>query len=487
MTRRPEHQARLFFVHPQRLKNLQKTTEPLLVRMLRSRATWSFVATALRAASAALLLPLMLIWLDAYELGAWFVLQAVAALVALLELGFADSIARATGYAWAGARRLLGLGVEAVERPVGEVGGRSEPNRELLADISASARLMYRWLAIVPILLGLIGGFVASKLPQFGGAAVMARIPLGIVFFAGLSLALWNGRWPGLLLGIGRVRESQQILALAWMVYFVVGALALVLGAGLWAFVLGYVGMDLSTRLLSRGAFKQFAGGLPEGHSSENVLNLIWPTAWRTTSVSVGYFLVNASTPLICAATLGLKVTAAYGLSLQIGNLIVVLSSVWVQASVAHLNQLRARGEIREIAMLFARNVRRAIPTFVLLAACLFAFGTPLLHRLDANTALLDPPALAALMLLLLLAMHHSLYATLVITENRNPFVWPALINGAAVCAAAFILTPRFGIAGLLAATGFIPALFSNWWPVLRGIQSLEMHPGAYWNLFFKS
>ncbi len=454
--------------------------------MLRSGATWSFVATALRAASAALLLPLMLIWLDAYELGAWYVLQAVAALVALLELGFSDSIMRATGYAWAGARRLLGLGVETVAPAAGEADGTTEPNRKLLADISASARTLYRWLAVVPLLVGFIGALVAARLPQFGGAAVMARVALGIAFFVGLSLALWNGRWPALLLGIGRVRESQQILAMAWLLYFVVGAVALVLGSGLWAFVLGYVSMDLSSRLLSRRAFKHFAGGLPEGHTTENVLKLIWPTAWRTAAVSVGYFLVNASLPLICAATLGLRVTAAFGLSLQVGNLIVVLSSVWVQASVAQLNQLRARGQSREIVVIFARNVRRAVPTFLLLAAGLLAFGGPLLHLLNANTALLDPPALAALMLILLLAMHHSLYATLVITENQNPFVWPALINGVAVCAAAFFLTPRYGVPGLLAAAGFIPALFANWWPVLRGVQGMGVPPRDYWSLFFK-
>ena len=429
----------------------------------------------------------MLVSLSARELGAWYVLQAFAALVALLELGFSDSIVRAAGYAWAGARRLLALGVEIVERPDALAEGPPDPNLKLLADLSASARMLYRSISLLPLVLGVSGALVAIRLPQFPRSTLTPQIPLCIVFLAGLSLALWNGRWPALLLGIGRVRESQQILAIAWLLYLVIGGSALVLGAGLWAFVLGYVCMDLSTRFLSRRAFLRLSGELPEGVASGTVFRLIWPTAWRTSAVSMGYFMVSASTPMICAATLGLEITGTYGLSLQVGNLVVVLSSVWVQASIAQMNQLRAQGENREIALLFVRNVRRSLPTFIILAVGLLGFGSRFLNILHAKTALLDPPALAALLLILLLAMHHSLYATLVITENRNPFVWPALINGAAVLAMAFWLAPRFGIAGLLAATGVIPALFANWWPVLRGIQGLGMRPGAYWSMFFKS
>jgi ABC-type spermidine/putrescine transport system permease subunit II len=77
--------------------------------------------------------------------------------------------------------------------------------------------------------------------------------------------------------------------------------------------------------------------------------------------------------------------------------------------------------------------------------------------------------------------MHHSLYAELVYSENVNPFVRPALISGVAIIILSVLLTPRFGVWGMLLAGGLVQLCFNNWWPVVRAIQGLGPAGQNYW------
>jgi hypothetical protein len=77
--------------------------------------------------------------------------------------------------------------------------------------------------------------------------------------------------------------------------------------------------------------------------------------------------------------------------------------------------------------------------------------------------------------------MHHSLYAELVYSENVNPFVKPALISGVAIIILSMLLTPRFGVWGMLLASGLVQLCYNNWWPVLRAIRGLGPAGQNYW------
>jgi len=92
---------------------------------------------------------------------------------------------------------------------------------------------------------------------------------------------------------------------------------------------------------------------------------------------------------------------------------------------------------------------------------------------------------LTALTAIQFLEMHHSLYGQLVLTENRNPFLRPALISGGAIAVLSVLLTPRLGIWGMLLSTGFVQACFNNWWPIGRAIRGLDLTVRGYARYFF--
>lgn len=109
-----------------------------------------------------------------------------------------------------------------------------------------------------------------------------------------------------------------------------------------------------------------------------------------------------------------------------------------------------------------------------------------MLNLIGAHTTFLDPPQLALALLVIGLEMHHSLYGTLVISENQNPFVKPALISGVATVLLSLFLTMRIGVWGMLLAQGSVQAAFNNWWTVYRGIRGLGVSPGDYCRTYFR-
>ena len=60
--------------------------------------------------------------------------------------------------------------------------------------------------------------------------------------------------------------------------------------------------------------------------------------------------------------------------------------------------------------------------------------------------------------------MHHSLYAGLVISENQNPFVLPALLSGGATLLLKHPFDAALGSLGNVAQSRVVQGCFNNWW-----------------------
>ena len=457
----------------------------LVQRVSRSAVSWSLIAAGLRFGSALLLLPLILWRIPSDELGLWYVFVSLGALAALLDLGFAHSATRSVGYLWAGSRMLLPFGIADLLIETDPIGGAThrQPNFRMLSSLVVTLRVYYLS----------VGGLLLLLLTTAGGAWIWHKsvdlanaqsIRLAFLAYAiGVSLGLANSVWPSLLAGINAVKEAQQITAACLLAYFCLAVAGLLAGWGMWALVLGTIVSAFAERLIGRTVFYRLVS-LRSGKFDLSMLRVLWRNAWRTAAVGLGAFMVFQANTLMCSAFLDLRTTASYGLSLQAVTLLVGVSDIWVRVKLPAINQLRARGMVERIPAIFRPRIMLALLTFGAGAAVLLLLGRPLLELLNARTQLLPAALLAALLLIQLLEMHHSLYAELVYSENVNPFVKPALISGLAIIILSVLLTPRFGVWGMLLASGLVQLCFNNWWPVLRAIRGLGPAGQNYWRLF---
>jgi O-antigen/teichoic acid export membrane protein len=456
----------------------------LVQRVSRSAVSWSLMAAALRFGSALLLLPLILWRIPPDELGLWYVFVSLGSFAALLDLGFAHTVTRSAGYLWAGSRLLLPFGIADPPIETDRTGGaiHRQPNLPVLSNLVASLRVYYLSVgALVLLLLITVGG--AWIWHKSEGLANAQSIRLAFIAYAiGVSLGLANSLWPSLLAGINAVKEAQQITAACLLACFGLTVAGLLADLGMWALVSGTIVAAFAERLIGRTVFYRLVP-LRSGKFDLSMLRTLWPNAWRTAAVGLGAFMVFQANTLICSAFLDLRTTASYGLSLQAVTLLVGVSDIWVRVRLPAINQLRAQGMVERIPAIFRPRIILALLTFGVGAAVLLLLGRPLLERLNARTQLLPAALLATLLLIQLLEMHHSLYGELVYSENVNPFVKPALISGLAIIIVSVLLTPRFGVWGMLLASGLVQLCFNNWWPVRRAIRGLGPAGQNYWRL----
>src|SRR6478609_7969140 len=72
---------------------------------------WSFASMGTRLVGSIVMFLLISRKLPAEELGLWGVFMALTSLFGQLDLGFAQNVTRAAGFAWAGATKLLPFGI----------------------------------------------------------------------------------------------------------------------------------------------------------------------------------------------------------------------------------------------------------------------------------------------------------------------------------------------------------------------------------------
>jgi O-antigen/teichoic acid export membrane protein len=455
-------------------------------RASQSAVAWSLFATAFRLLSGVLVLPLIVRILPSDHLGLWYVFLSLQGIAALFDLGFSPAVTRAAGYLWGGARELKKFGVAHVE-----TGDRAnpEPNYPLLTSLVATMRLYYRFFGIGSGLIMLLAGgaWIWIKTQNFPDAASLRACYA--VFVVGGFLNATGDLWPALLSGINGVQSAQKILVGSACMNFVTTVGGLLAHCGIWSLVIATVAAGAFIRFAGRAAFFRLAALKIDRQSRLNfdLIGTLWPTAWRSGLVSLGGFLVISANTLICSAFLDLRRTASYGLSLSIIAILTYASSTFIQIKLPLINQLRATNRATEIIELWIQRTRVSIVFFVLGGLVLLFWGNLALQTIGAKTLLLPKAQLALALLIFGLEMHHSLYAGLIISENQNPFVAPALISGTATLALSLLLTPRLGVWGMLLAQGISQACFNNWWTVFRAIRGLGLSWTEYWQRYVRS
>jgi O-antigen/teichoic acid export membrane protein len=394
-----------------------------------SAVAWSFLVTALRAGGALFVLPMILRSLPSEQLGMWYVFGSLGSFAALLDVGIGPMATRVAGYLWAGATRIQAFGLHSKDEATPD----GQPNYPGLRDLATTLRRYYKFLGVSVFLIMLLAG---GSWVWYKSMALNSRATIRGAYVLWCLSALLNftgDLWPNLLSGLGEVRLAQKISLAGLVAYYVVAITGLLIGIRIWALVLGNLLMGLMTRQTGRWIVrKRLAGdGVSSGGKfSPDLLKTMWPNAWRIALVSLGAFLIVQANTLICSAFLDLKTTASYGLTMQVVMLISMLSSTWVVVKMPLINQWRAQHRILEIADLFAKRVRLAMITYAMGAMSFLVIGSRLLASLHSKTHLIALGPLILLLATQMLETHHSLYGALVLSENRNPFLRPALISG---------------------------------------------------------
>jgi O-antigen/teichoic acid export membrane protein len=442
------------------------------ISFLKTATALSLAATMLKAGSGLVTLPLALRLIPQQEMGLYYTFWGMAGLVTVFDFGFAQSITRNASYIRGGARRLTATGVP-------EGGATLEDTNRLLVTLQRTGSLWYGASSLVLAGLLLIPGsaFVRDQMHTHGLDPIQASS--WILLALAIVGNFYCSSLSALVMGLGKVREVSRATLAAQLVGLAVLLVALLLGFRLWSYALSHAVMAvaifwINQRILHRHLPSPRVTAPVGWHDQKAMLAVLWPMVWRLGVVFAGAFLIQRTNTLICSHKLGLDATAQYGLTMALCGIIVQMCSIPVHIINPQILTLRVSGDIQGIKRIFFPRAYASLSCGVLAVAGLAALGQPLLTVLGSKTQLLPPSCILAMGAVWLLECHHGMYALLVLSENRNPFMIPAIASGIAVTVLSWCTIDAYGIWALILSQGLVQLCWNNWWTVWQGLQGLK-------------
>ena len=425
-------------------------------RFLHSPVFWTGLVTLLRTGGFFLILPLILRKIPSDQIGMWYVFLGIAQFSAIVELGFAPNISRFASYFMGGAEAPRSLGIATPSSLKGQ------PNLSGLAGLTRMSRRLYPLLALAMGSIMTFGGGLWLYVHFHEAFWNFSIAPAFFLFAMGMTVSMYGYFWISLLFGVDRVRQGQQIFAVGMMLNYLVCAVGLFLGTGLYALALGQIVLALYPRWASRRVIQSdFLKGIasPQSVSWRD----LWPMTWRSGLCSFGAYLSLPAMTLVCAQTTGLADTARYGISLQLALVLHSLSGSWMSAIWPRISSMRVRGEIAAVRSLIRVRLAMSAATYFFgaVTACLLAPAA--LHLFRSKTDFLPLPLLILLMGVVGIDFLMGLGNAILLTGNHVPHLQASMVTGVLAILFAFFLGRWIGLTGIVLAPLCAQCLYNLW------------------------
>lgn len=432
----------------------------------RGDVIWNYVGTIVSMGSGFILLPILLAFLSADELGLWYAFLAVSNFTLLFEFGFSPTFARNIVYCLSG--------VSSLSRE-GKTERGDEIDWHLFASILKTSKLIYAGIALVALLISVTLGsvYVASITSDLEG--LDHWLAWG-VFCVSIFLNLYYLWTITFLRGFGDVAGESRAKTFAKVSQLVVTALLCVAGLGLMGAAIGFLLNGILLRAFAKIELRRHAslldsartlGGRVSRGDINSVLGSVSHLAVRDGLVQLSLYIASQASSIVCSLYLGLAETGTYSLQLQLANAvgsfcIAYVSTFYPSYQSAYTREDTAR--MREI-------VERGFSVFwvcaiVGIGGVVFVVY-PLLPLVKPGVSL-DAWMFVALAVYTCLLQQYSAFCSLIVATNRIPYVRAYVVTAVCGIACSIVLIRAFGLGawGLVLGQAIAQLAYNDWhWP----------------------
>jgi O-antigen/teichoic acid export membrane protein len=428
-----------------------------------------YLAQGLNVGAGLILLPAVLMTLDADAVGIWFVFLTLGALAQVLEFGFQPTIARNVSFVFTGATALTKEGVPF----------RSSSNDsfhidiELLGDLIFTSKRLYFWIATLAAFMLYVFGSIYVLLVTTPNQNQWEILLAWLLFAAGQVLNLYFNYINAFLIGRGDVSQSSKVTIVSRCGMIFLGSILLfsgldLLGLGVASLISTVFSRVLSRRYFSCEAFTRTALKTPKKNTSGELLRTFWHNAKRMAVSQISAFLMIRGNILIGTYVLGAASIAPYSLTLSALMALSSVSTVYLQLQLPRVVALQMRGDRLGIRQIYLRAVFSGVLSIVAGAILLGLFANSVSDALGSRVEFLGGLSYWSLAVVMTLEVHHVIAATYITTRNEVPFVTAAVLSAVMTVALSATLVFYLGIPGLIIAQGIVQLAYNNWkWPII--------------------
>lgn len=430
-------------------------------------ALWAYAAQFSGISLNVFLLPLIVRLFPIEKVALWYLFLTIGSLGALAEQCLEPAITRYVTYARNGVRRLPKYG----ERPR-DACGVIDP--VLTRTVIGAARWLHVRTSAINILLFGAGGSVylwhLASPEGLASETLRAWTVFSVAQYAGCRLMV---NIP-ILQGLGRTHEALQSLALqrtAFLLCAIVGIwyaprLEVIGVAQLAANLLG---LGLAKMRVQRAAAAIGITGTATAIDLRPCVQEMLRGSSRLWATRFGAFQITKSCLLLVSSFIGLQAAGSLALSMQAMETINLLAMTPLFSRLPRLYELRTLERISEMKANIGNSLLVAWTTFSAGSLVVLLYGSSLLQLIGSRSTFLPTDTLALLLITGLLEMNHSFCATLLLLDNRVPFMKAALLSGGAIVGLSSLVmyTTSWGVLGALAVPFLVQLMYNNWkWPM---------------------
>jgi O-antigen/teichoic acid export membrane protein len=420
------------------------------------------------------------LYLNEAQMVAWWAFLSLGALATLADFGFSPAVTRAYSIFWAGSPTYTRKGIHRVD------GAEGTPNLPGLARLHGTVRRLYAYISILLFAMMAAGGTAYLLTGPLKEASSAEWSAWGMY----VAVACYNLRmsyWEQAATGINQVRLVQISNMAGGIVYVLCGCLLLWAGAGLLSMAAANGLRVLVARAICRHACLKQLGPLPVQKVDAALFGEILPNAARFGMMSVGGYLLNHGVVLIGLQYLNPGDGQALGLTQQLSRFAVNIACLLLQVKWPQLTMMRTQNQLDRMSRIFARRFFYTMASLFCMYAVLYGLGDTLLSLLGSDKRLLPSGPLLLYLIYVFWQNGYVMFGLLVFTDNQTPFHWVALSTGLAGMVFCLLLTPRFGLWGLLAAPFIAESLFSCWYTLWLGFKCQTLSVRQFLREMFRS
>lgn len=423
---------------------------------------WSYIGSFFKVAANIILLPVVLKLLTDDELGIWYVFGSISQIVVLLDFGFAATVARNIAYTWCGVNNLK-------KDSLAEIEDNQETNYEYFKVVLQTCKVIYTVIAGVSLFFLLTAGLFYIN--SLGSSNIVAWI----IYSVGVALNMRYCYYTSFLLGVGAIAENNKAAIITKLVQIILSIILLYTGYGILGVSIAYLVSGVTLRLSSKLYFDNYENikiNLREVKSKtswievKKTFNIIWHNASKEGLITLANYLNTQANTLICSSVLGLAITGAYGLSVQLSSIAATIAGIPYSSAMPKLQEKAVKRDYQGGMELFSGSMFLFIVSFVLLT-CVVILLLPFIKWLKPTLSINVVLLLAVFFLALVNQLYHF-FASLISTFNSLPYTKAFIISSVIAVLLSYVITKYtgFGIWALVVSPLLVAFAYNFWkWP----------------------
>lgn len=427
---------------------------------------WNYLATFLRIASAALLLPILLKKMPTEMVGIWTVFTSIYSFVILLDFGFNPSFTRNVTYVFSGVKNLQTIGFE-------QANSNESVNYSLLKELIKTMKYFYSRIALIACFFLLTIGtyYIHTILKSYQGShseIYTAWVLLSIIN----CYTLYTFYYDSLIQGKGMVMRDKKINVIGQLVYLSLAGILIYFDFKLLAIIIAQVVSIVVVRILLYQSFftKEMKLNLDNANTlqNQNILKIIYPNAVKIGLTAVGGILVTKSSLIIGSLYLSLEEIASYGITMQLIGVIAGVSTIYIATFQPKIVNFRVQNDNKAIRNIYNKALLIMLGTYIIGGIGLIVVGPKILQFINSKTLLIATPLLVLAIVASLIETNVSMSGTILLTKNYVPFFKASIVSGVSILLGLLLCFNLFeyGLYILFLVPIIITIFYQGWkWP----------------------